>query len=155
MFLYSTVNSRSPGPELGMEGVGTAMGMPILLLPLFSLLPLPPLLPLERKGKKQREQMYSGQPTEETVGITCAHSWYAHVPFRILHRNLSVTGTEVKALQNHYTIYIVLFKIRLEDFTLIKNVKIDIACRRHDSTEPGTNRTHCGRYSTSRVSTKH
>lgn len=34
------------GPEFGMEGVGTAMGMPIPLLPLFSLLPLPPLLPL-------------------------------------------------------------------------------------------------------------
>lgn len=31
---------------MGMEGVGTAMGMPIPLLPLFSLLPLPPLLPL-------------------------------------------------------------------------------------------------------------
>ena len=34
-----------------MEGVGTAMGMPILLLPLFSLLPLPPLLPLQRGGE--------------------------------------------------------------------------------------------------------
>lgn len=37
---------RSPGPDGGMEGVGTAIGMPIPLLPLFSLLLLPPLLPL-------------------------------------------------------------------------------------------------------------
>lgn len=38
-----------PGPagtRVGGEGVGTAIGMPILLLPLFSRLPLPPLLPL-------------------------------------------------------------------------------------------------------------
>lgn len=37
-----------------MEGVGTAMGMPIPLLPLFSLLLLPPLLPL---GEQQREHV--------------------------------------------------------------------------------------------------
>ena len=45
----------SPGPELGMEGVGTAMGMPIPLLPLFSLLLLPPLLPL-REEEDRRER---------------------------------------------------------------------------------------------------
>lgn len=39
-------NMGGTGPELGMEGVGTAMGMPIPLLPLFSRLLLPPLLPL-------------------------------------------------------------------------------------------------------------
>lgn len=39
-----------PGPMVGGEGVGTAIGMPILLLPLFSRLPLPPLLPLQRKN---------------------------------------------------------------------------------------------------------
>lgn len=38
--------ATATGPELGMEGVGTAMGMPIPLLPLFSRLLLPPLLPL-------------------------------------------------------------------------------------------------------------
>lgn len=43
----------SPAPALGMDGVGTAMGMPIPLLPLFSLLLLPPLLPL-REGQRQR-----------------------------------------------------------------------------------------------------
>lgn len=43
----------SPAPALGMDGVGTAMGMPIPLLPLFSLLLLPPLLPL-RGGERQR-----------------------------------------------------------------------------------------------------
>lgn len=42
----------SPGPELGMEGVGTAMGMPIPLLPLFSLLLLPPLLPLGEERER-------------------------------------------------------------------------------------------------------
>lgn len=30
-----------------MDGVGTAMGIPTLLPPLFSRLPLPPLLPLK------------------------------------------------------------------------------------------------------------
>ena len=41
----------SPAPRLGGEGVGTARGTPTLLLPpLFSLPPLPPLLPLERGG---------------------------------------------------------------------------------------------------------
>ena len=40
----------TPGPMVGGEGVGTAMGMPILLLPLFSRLPLPPLLPLQEKN---------------------------------------------------------------------------------------------------------
>lgn len=38
-----------------MEGVGTAMGMPIPLLPLFSLLLLPPLLPL-REEEDRRER---------------------------------------------------------------------------------------------------
>lgn len=42
-----------PGPMVGGEGVGTAMGMPILLLPLFSRLPLPPLLPLQKGDLKQ------------------------------------------------------------------------------------------------------
>ena len=47
-----------PGPMVGGEGVGTAMGMPILLLPLFSRLPLPPLLPLQ-KGEKNHENSNS------------------------------------------------------------------------------------------------
>lgn len=38
-----------------MEGVGTAMGMPIPLLPLFSLLLLPPLLPLKGRRETRRE----------------------------------------------------------------------------------------------------
>lgn len=41
-----------------MEGVGTAMGMPIPLLPLFSLLPLPPLLPLREERQKEKEDIF-------------------------------------------------------------------------------------------------
>lgn len=44
-----------------MEGVGTAMGMPIPLLPLFSLLLLPPLLPL---GEQQRQDVTTLQPAQ-------------------------------------------------------------------------------------------
>lgn len=41
-----------------MEGVGTAMGMPIPLLPLFSLLLLPPLLPLrEERDVEEKEDI--------------------------------------------------------------------------------------------------
>lgn len=40
------LHGSSPWIGLGMEGVGTAMGILMLLPPLFSRLPLPPLLPL-------------------------------------------------------------------------------------------------------------
>lgn len=49
-----------------MEGVGTAMGMPIPLLPLFSLLPLPPLLPLREEEEKE-DVRYSGRPAQTAV----------------------------------------------------------------------------------------
>ena len=48
------------GPIVGGEGVGTAMGMPILLLPLFSRLPLPPLLPLCVLGLWFKEAVLPG-----------------------------------------------------------------------------------------------
>lgn len=44
-----------------MEGVGTAMGMPTPLLPLFSLLLLPPLLPL---GEQHMEGVSTLQPAQ-------------------------------------------------------------------------------------------
>lgn len=57
-----------------MEGVGTAMGMPIPLLPLFSLLLLPPLLPLreERDRRERGHQVffYSGQPVQTAQQVT-------------------------------------------------------------------------------------
>lgn len=62
------VSVCSPGPELGMEGVGTAMGMPIPLLPLFSLLPLPPLLPLGEE--KERGHYYSRHPVQTAQRVT-------------------------------------------------------------------------------------
>lgn len=48
------------GTEMGMDGVGTAMGMPMLLPPLFSRLPLPPLLPLWVLGLWLRDAVRPG-----------------------------------------------------------------------------------------------
>lgn len=52
--------AATAGTELGMEGVGTAMGMPMLLPPLFSRLPLPPLLPLWVLGLWLRDAVRPG-----------------------------------------------------------------------------------------------
>lgn len=49
---------------LGGDGVGTARGTPTQLLPLFSLPPLPPLLPLERgRGGGRDEEGEGGETT--------------------------------------------------------------------------------------------
>jgi len=66
-----------------MEGVGTAMGMPIPLLPLFSLLLLPPLLPL-RAQIKNRTLFYSGRPAQTAQQGNHGYKDYvsARVPIR-------------------------------------------------------------------------
>lgn len=61
-----------------MEGVGTAMGMPIPLLPLFSLLLLPPLLPLREggeRGRRQEREKETQKIKEDTVLLraTCRY----------------------------------------------------------------------------------
>lgn len=64
-----------PGPMVGGEGVGTAMGMPILLLPLFSRLPLPPLLPLQ-KGEKHHENSNSRHSFKKCNQLKATRHYY-------------------------------------------------------------------------------
>lgn len=77
---------------VGGEGVGTAMGMPILLLPLFSRLPLPPLLPLqERKIMKTAilgipsKNIINSKPPDTIMMDVCVHMYtYAYIERNVL-----------------------------------------------------------------------
>lgn len=68
-----------------MDGVGTAMGMPIPLLPLFSLLLLPPLLPL-REGQRQRVRRASPSTAQTQLQVTpaCANACASVLPVGVM-----------------------------------------------------------------------
>lgn len=63
-----------------MDGVGTAMGMPIPLLPLFSLLLLPPLLPLGDRERDGRHFKLLGPRQQETAAAVSRRYSCSGVP---------------------------------------------------------------------------